>query len=356
MTRLHLTTPAALLALVVLAPAGPAGAQTPPASQPAAAPSSQPGAVARAKALYDEGQIQYRIGNFERALALYKQALELAEKPTLIFNIAQCHFQLKQWHKALFHYRHYLAIWAKLHPDRPAPNLSGVHTLIARVQLILEQEKQKARKETPIVVKPSTTVVIKDGGGKKAPEKPRHALLRIGGLTISGARVLVDGKLKAVAPIDHLLEVEPGVRKVAVEAKGYLPWRQEVNAVLGKESLVPVDLEPVPERSRLWLGLTVSTLILAAGAEAMAVVFHVQAEQHIAETKAFNDDKDMVTLGHALAGGLVALSALPLYFYITSNRVEVPDDDADKEQPAPPVSASFAPLPGGGIAVGQLRF
>lgn len=339
---------ALLLTLALLNPAA-AAAQGAPASQPAAAPASQPSPMDRARAMYNEAQVEYRLGHFKLAMALYEQALKLTVKPSLIFNIAQCHYQLRRWHKALFHYKHYLAIWAKHHPERAAPNLAGVHAKIAKIQLILEREKQDAKSQAPIVVKPSTTVVIRDGS-KKKDAGPKLARLRIGGLTISGARVLVDGKLAAVAPIEHVLKVKPGVRKVAVTAKGYLPWRREINAVLGKEALVPVDLEPIPDRSKLWLGLTISTLVLAAGAEAMAIIFHVQAEQHIAGTKAFEDDKGMVTLGHALAGGLAALCALPLYFYITSKPVEAPPEEQGS------VSASFAPLPGGGVALGQVRF
>jgi tetratricopeptide (TPR) repeat protein len=337
---------ALLLTLALLTPAA-AAAQGAPASLPAA-PTSQPSPMDRAHAMYNEAQVEYRLGHFKLAMALYEQALKLTVKPSLIFNIAQCHYQLRRWHKALFHYKHYLAIWAKHHPERAAPNLAGVHAKIAKIQLILERAKQSAKSQTPIVVKPTTTVVIRDG--KKRPAATKHALLRIGGLTISGARVLVDGKLKAVAPIEHVLKVKPGVRKVAVTAKGYIPWRREINAVLGKEALVPVDLESVPNRSKLWLGLTISTLALAAGAEAMAIIFHVQAEGHIAGTKAFEDDKGMVTLGHALAGGLAALAAVPLYFYITSNSVEAPSEEKGS------VSASFAPLPGGGVALGQVRF
>lgn len=330
-----------LLALLVAAPSA-------TWAQPASAPASQPDVTARATSVFERAKVQYRLGNFELALKGYKDALALLERPSLVFNIAQCHFQLKQWHQALFHYQHYLSLWAKHHPDEPAPNLSGVHEQIAKIQLILEQEKQGKARPTSIVVKPTTTVVLRDDkGGKKEPKPTR---LRIGGLTVAGARVVVDGKLKAVAPFNHLIVVKPGVRTVTVQAKGYVPWRQQVNAVEARDNLVPVDLAPLPKKSRLWLGLTVTTLVLAAGAEAMAVVFHVQAEEHISGTKAFEDDKQMVITGHALAGGLAALSALPLYFYLTSDRVEPLSEEA------PPVSASFAPLPGGGMALGEVRF
>ena len=60
------------------------------------------------RAAYDRGVRLYDLGDFGGAVVEFKRAYELAETPALLFNIAQCHYQLNFLPDALFMYESYL--------------------------------------------------------------------------------------------------------------------------------------------------------------------------------------------------------------------------------------------------------
>ncbi|MEO1172324.1 MAG: tetratricopeptide repeat protein [Myxococcota bacterium] len=61
-----------------------------------------------AKAAFEEAETHYQIGLFAEALEDYKRAYELFEAPELLFNMAQCHFELQQYERALFFFDRYV--------------------------------------------------------------------------------------------------------------------------------------------------------------------------------------------------------------------------------------------------------
>jgi len=77
-------------------------------STPAAARASS-AQRAQAKKLFEVGELHYQQGEFTKALTNYKKAHKTYRHPAFIFNIAQCHRQLKQYAKALFFYQLFLA-------------------------------------------------------------------------------------------------------------------------------------------------------------------------------------------------------------------------------------------------------
>ena len=88
----------------------------------------------------------YKLGRFEQALASYSAAYELYPVPPLLFNLAQCHRNLKNWERAVFFFEGYL---------RARPNASNrtlVEDLLAESRRELEAQqaleaKQKAEAE-----------------------------------------------------------------------------------------------------------------------------------------------------------------------------------------------------------------
>ena len=64
---------------------------------------------ARAKALFRKADLHFNIGEFDRALGLYREVYKLKPHPALIYNIAQCFRYLGRWREAVFHYERYLA-------------------------------------------------------------------------------------------------------------------------------------------------------------------------------------------------------------------------------------------------------
>jgi hypothetical protein len=109
-----------------------------------AAPSN--GSTKEARRLAQAGQTAYDLGNFEEALQDFSKSYELAGKPGLLFNIAQCHRQLKNFERAAFFYRRFLS----LSPD--AENSDKVH------ELIKEMEGKQADLEKAASAKPPETL------------------------------------------------------------------------------------------------------------------------------------------------------------------------------------------------------
>lgn len=92
-----------------------------------------------AKVLFDEGELQYKLGRFEQALGFYSDAYETMPLPALLFNIAQCHKQLGDHERAVFFYRGYL----KETPD--AWNKDMVEELLAEEEAALATQREENR-------------------------------------------------------------------------------------------------------------------------------------------------------------------------------------------------------------------
>ena len=81
-------------------------------------------AVEQGRQLAVEAARHYQDGRFVQALDAYRRAYDVAPVPELLFNIGQCHFQLKSYEWAIFFYQGYLT-------DRPrARNRALVESLI----------------------------------------------------------------------------------------------------------------------------------------------------------------------------------------------------------------------------------
>jgi tetratricopeptide (TPR) repeat protein len=69
---------------------------------------ASPEEIARAKELTAQATTAYKAGKFADALAGYTAAYDLYRAPPFLFNIAQCHFQLQEWDRAVFFFEGYL--------------------------------------------------------------------------------------------------------------------------------------------------------------------------------------------------------------------------------------------------------
>ena len=104
------------------------------AAQPAPPQPQDPKVESRR--LYDEATEHYRLGRFTQALVGYEAAYALYKAPPFLFNIAQCHFQLQNWDRAVFFFEGYLR-------DQPnATNRALVEDLIREAR-----ERQTAARE-----------------------------------------------------------------------------------------------------------------------------------------------------------------------------------------------------------------
>jgi tetratricopeptide (TPR) repeat protein len=130
MRRLTLVT---VLVASLAAPAAPVIAK----GKPKPASKEEKEKKAKVEALFQEAEANYRTGDYEQALAGYKEAYELSKKPSLLFNLGQCYRMLKRYDEALFAYRLYL---------HDVPSSPVADSVKARIKE-LEEEQQRAKEE-----------------------------------------------------------------------------------------------------------------------------------------------------------------------------------------------------------------
>jgi tetratricopeptide (TPR) repeat protein len=94
-----------------------------------------------AKAHVKVADTAFKLGRFDEALAEYAKAYELFPAPPLLFNLAQCHKNLKHWERAVFFFEGYLR-------ERPeASNRSVVEDLIRESKEELAKEQAADAKQ-----------------------------------------------------------------------------------------------------------------------------------------------------------------------------------------------------------------
>ena len=191
--------------------------------------------LARARQQFDRGDLDYRMGRFRDALGQYQAALQLTRRPSILFNIAQCHRQLGELDRALFYYRLYLADSERARPGEPPPYRDEVQRRIEELQASLREQQARAR--------PSATA---------ASAAPPRALA------------------------------------------------------------VP----PPPRRRGTLLGLGIGSVVLTAGAEALALAFTVKANGEYTDSSQFRRDRGVALGGHAAAGVFAVAAVVSFVLYL----------------------------------------
>jgi len=118
---------------------------------------------AQAKAQVKKGQLDYKLARFEDALADYSRAYELFPAPALLFNLGQCHRNLKNYERAIFFFEGYLREQPKIDPDQRALT----EDLIAESRAALDRQNAEARAAAarfapppvaPVAARPPATI------------------------------------------------------------------------------------------------------------------------------------------------------------------------------------------------------
>jgi hypothetical protein len=82
---------------------------TPAPTAPTTPPPTTPEQFERSRQAYAEGAAAYERGNYDKALAHFQNAYDLAPSPEFWFNIARCHERLGRWAEAASAYERYLS-------------------------------------------------------------------------------------------------------------------------------------------------------------------------------------------------------------------------------------------------------
>jgi hypothetical protein len=187
---------------VVLAP-------KPSFAQSADAPESGGGTdVEQARKHFSQGLKLYKDGDFDAALVQFERAYSIKSSFKVLYNIAQCYFELHQYVDA----RDTLTLYLKegetsLDADRRAAVQKDLDDLVKRIGHL------------KIVV------------------------------NVKGASVFVDGKRAGVTPLADVVDVNEGERSVSVETAERGTKQRVVRVAGGEEQTVNLDF-PAPERSK----------------------------------------------------------------------------------------------------------
>ncbi|MFH2008681.1 MAG: tetratricopeptide repeat protein [bacterium] len=151
---------AALCACLALGLSSPAWARKPGAPGKGAEKDNR---RERARKIFEQGQIHFKLGRFDKAKDAYTQAYQILPLAGFLFNIGQCHRNLGNCERAIHFYKGYIR-------ENPgAPNNSVVLFLIKRCE---EKLQEKAGKRTKAMAD------FKEGVRLLALNKVREALAK----------------------------------------------------------------------------------------------------------------------------------------------------------------------------------
>jgi tetratricopeptide (TPR) repeat protein len=102
--------------------------------------SAKADARASAKAEVQKAQVDYELGRFDKALERYTHAYELYPVPALLFNLGQCHRNLKNPEHAIFFFEGYLREETRLDKSQRALT----EDLIAESKAVLARQEAAA--------------------------------------------------------------------------------------------------------------------------------------------------------------------------------------------------------------------
>jgi tetratricopeptide (TPR) repeat protein len=137
-----------------------------------------------------KAQVEFQLGRYDRALEGYTRAYELYPVPGLLFNLGQCHRNLKNHERAIFFFEGYLRESPKLDKDQRALT----EDLIAESRTGLEREQAEAqaaaaaaaiRAAAPppvprphLSAAPPAPLVAIDRDHQQTPAPPRRSIAR----------------------------------------------------------------------------------------------------------------------------------------------------------------------------------
>ena len=314
----------------------------------AAQPSKSPAERARAEAIYKEGLRHYNVGEYEQAIAKFKESYLISAEPLLLFNIGQAYRLEGDCKQAILSYNAYLR------ESKDEAIRAQVGAAIEKCRATLaEAEKHPAPEPVesppPAAPPPAAAPSVSTTAVGAAPEPERRSLLvaRLGlGPAFASIGEVEPGLLFTVAagvgfpiPLGRL-EVEPGVTAtytpvawdsdylegtsgrasltgvlvnwgVALPLSDRLRARAELGGGLLVLSGVDVDGNPFLEEDEMADGaLTMWHVRAGAGLElsvSRSTVLHLQPVLSYSPPRDLREDISSITRVDLLIGGGIRL-------------------------------------------------
>jgi hypothetical protein len=352
--------------------------------------------LAQAANFFDAGAQAYDAGKYLVAAEAFEKAHALAPSASLLFSTAQAYRRLyllepspDVLRRALGLYREYLRSdpAAKRRDDAmraleslqpaesrltPADGSTAIaHSSKAGTRLLLSTRGEGAQvsvdggplRAAPAVVQVSPgkhEVLVRAPGyyeerlavvavsneltPRHVPLRPRPARLRV--LGTSGARVLIDGQLRATVPTEGALAIEPGRHFLAVTRAGHEPHGQVIELGRDESAELTIELPPTRQRIAAWTVLSAGAASAVASGVLAGLSLSEQSDatalrdrrESVGLTPAERDRynaavaaRDDLTLAAAITGGaaLLSLATGAALYAFDDPEILPPADDRD---------------------------
>lgn len=158
-----------------------------------------PEAAEGARRHVEEAKRHYRLGRFADAAESYRAAYEAAPLPALLFNLGQCHRQLRQYDRAIFFYEGYLE------GDADPESRRLTRELIRESKQRLAELRQVLELQRKGLLKPGSALAVNFGPlperelTASGPEAPLHEQWWFWTVVGGAALVTVGGTLLALS-------------------------------------------------------------------------------------------------------------------------------------------------------------
>ncbi|AUX42543.1 uncharacterized protein SOCE26_039760 [Sorangium cellulosum] len=180
--------------------------------------------------------------------------------------------------------------------------------------------------------------------------RPKPAMLQVTGT--SGARITIDGQVRATVPTAAAIAVPPGAHVVEVSLAGHAPYRREIQVSHEQVVRLDADLRKTPQRIAAWAVLGVG----AAGAVATGTLasFALASQSEAVDLRDKKDERSLspderdryndaveargrLAGAAAVAGGVTFLAfAVGLRLYLFDEPKSAFDEPKGAGAPAPP--------------------
>ena len=229
-------------------------------------------------AQFEKGKAAYRLGEFDEAIAFFREGYRLKPDPVFLYNIALAHRGKQDFEKAIFFYQSYLR-------EAPAAaNRTAVEAKIAELQRALDEKKRAAEAPPKTPLDPDKPTAEEPAGVTPVALEPRTAK-RKPALIIAGGAMAGVGVASSVVGAILLAKASSTQREVSDAAEMHLPWTEELadkdasarrNAKIGLVAVIAGGTLVVAGGVVLFLGLRTgggTEVLPTASSDGAGVVF-----------------------------------------------------------------------------------
>ena len=307
--------------------------------------------AATAKAHFKQGRMHYQLGEYREALNEFKEAYRLKQDPSFLYNIAQCHRQLREYSEAIKLYGNYL----REAPD--ADNRDEVERQIRDLKTAAEKQRQKEQASAAPVVPiapglpqpigplppaaiPSAPAPLGPPGSSAGSAGSASSASSIPSASVvpgavDGSR---DAQLEVISDppeanilVNHIsmarrgpakLRLPPGLYSVALEREGFRGAEGAVTLVAGDHTTLAGTLTETKTHGWRYVGF--GLLAVGALSGGAAIYSYVAANNRAAGSTDYNTYASWAewTQGVAISAAVLAATSFVVDWLVNRDKVD----------------------------------